>query len=76
MYRIRDTDTAHDSYRLALAFWLLAGASINHILILPNPSSLWIISMSLMGISFLYANVATSYTFLLGGGVRKNKIHF
>ena len=72
MYRIRDTDSVHDPYRLALAFWLLAGASINHILILPNPSSLWIISMSLMGISFLYANVATSYTFLLNVGVRKN----
>ncbi|MGY5880058.1 MAG: hypothetical protein RTV31_07390 [Candidatus Thorarchaeota archaeon] len=72
MYRIRDTHSVHDPYRLALAFWLLAGASINHILILPNPSSLWIISMSLMGIAFLYANVATSYTFLRNVGVSKN----
>ena len=72
MYRIRTKDSGHDAYRLALAFWLLAGASMNHILLLPNPSSLWIISISLMGMSFLYANVATSYTFLLNVGVRKN----
>lgn len=72
MYKLRDSDSVHDSFRLGLAFWILAAASINHILILPNPSALWIISMGLMGISFLIANVATSYTFLLNVGVKKN----
>ncbi|TFG31423.1 hypothetical protein EU528_06335 [Candidatus Thorarchaeota archaeon] len=72
IYQLRNSDSIHDSFRLGIAFWLLAGASLNHILILPNPSSLWIISMSLMGISFLYANVATSYTFLVNVGVREN----
>ena len=72
MYQLRDSESVHDFFRFAVAFWILACASISHILILPNPSSLWIISMSLMGISFLYANVATSYTYLLNVGVRKN----
>ncbi|TFG97638.1 hypothetical protein E4H12_08105 [Candidatus Thorarchaeota archaeon] len=72
MYQLRDSESIHDFFRLGIAFWVLACASINHILILPNPSSLWIVSMSLMGISFLYANVATSYTYLLNVGVRKN----
>ncbi|TFH05052.1 MAG: hypothetical protein E4H14_13505, partial [Candidatus Thorarchaeota archaeon] len=72
MYQLKASDSVHDSFRLCIAFWLLAGASANHILILPYPSSLWIISMSLMGISFLYANVATSYTFLVNVGVQKN----
>ena len=69
MYRLRKSDTVHDSFRLSLAFLLIAGASLNHIFILSNPSSLWIISMGLMGIVFIYANVATSYTFLLDVGV-------
>lgn len=72
MYWMRKSDTVHDSFRLSVSFFLIAGASVNHILILSNPSSLWIISMGLMGIAFLYANVATSYTFLLDVGVRKN----
>lgn len=72
MYSIRNTDSVHDYFRLGVAFVILAVASINHMLLLPSPSSMWAVSMSLMGISFLYANVATSYTFLLNVGVRKN----
>lgn len=72
MYSLRDSESTHDTLRLTLVFALLAAASINHTIILPSPSALWILSISLMALAFLYANVATSYTFLLNVGVRKN----
>ncbi len=72
MYSLRDSKSSHDTSRLALVFWLLAAASINHTILLPSPSSMWILSISLISLAFLYANVATSYTFLLNVGVRKN----
>lgn len=72
MYSLRNSGSLHDTSRLALVFLLLAAVSINHTILLPSPSSMWILSISLMALAFLYANVATSYTFLLNVGVRKN----
>ena len=71
MYSLRNSESVHDTGRLTLSFWLLAVASANHTLILPAPSSLWIISMGLLIISFFYANVAISYTYLLNVGVKR-----
>ncbi len=72
MLSLRSSGSVHDTSRLALTFWLLAAASVNHTILLPSPSSMWILSISLMALAFLYANVATSYAFLLNVGVRKN----
>jgi len=71
MFSLRKSESEHDTKRLALSFWLLAGASLNHTLILPAPSSLWVLSMGLLIIAFFYANIATSYTYLLNVGVQR-----
>ena len=69
-FRRRSTITANDPIRLTLSFILFAGASFNHILILPAPSSYWIISIGLMGVALVITNVSISYTFLLDIGVK------
>ncbi|MFW9786924.1 MAG: hypothetical protein ACFFE2_11955 [Candidatus Thorarchaeota archaeon] len=67
--RQRESLYSNDPIRLSFAFLLLAAASVNHIIILPNPSALWIVSIGLMGLALLLANVAISYTFLREMGI-------
>jgi len=74
-FRQRATLYANDPIRLAVAFLLFAAAAVNHMLILPGPTSQWIISIGLMGLAFLFANVAISYTFLLDIGIQ-NRIAY
>ena len=69
-FRLRGTKTANDPIRLSIAFILFAAAALNHMLILPNPSSLWIVSIALMCLAFILANVAISYTFLRDLGIK------
>jgi hypothetical protein len=71
-FRGRELITTNDPIRLTFSFLLFAGASFNHILILPAPSSYWIISMGLISVALVIANVSISYTFLLDIGVRDN----
>lgn len=68
---LRQTGTANtnDKTRLSIAFILFAAAALNHMLILPNPTSQWVISIALMGLGFVIANVAISYTFLKEIGI-------
>lgn len=61
-HNIQDT---HDPLRLSISFGLLAIACVVHMSILPAPNAFWIISISLMVISFIYAIVATGYAYLL-----------
>lgn len=70
--RGRHSSTANDPIRLTLSFILLAGASINHILILPSPSSQWIISIVLIALGLVIANISISYTFMLDIGIGDN----
>ncbi len=72
MYRNRAQVSSCDPYRMALSFLFFAGAIINHLLLLINPSSYWIISIILMAIGLIIANVAISYPFLLDLGVHDN----
>lgn len=69
-FRQKDSPSSHDPVRMALAFGLLAAASIVHTAILSSPSSLWIVSISLMAIAFVFAVVATGYPFLVDIGIK------
>lgn len=71
-FRGRNSSTANDPIRLALSFLLFAAASFNHILILPSPTSQWIISIGLMALALVIGNISVSYTFLLDIGVQNN----
>ena len=71
-FRGRILSTTNDSVRMAISFVLLAAASLNHILILPSPSSQWVVSICLMALGFVIANMSVSYTFLLDIGVSDN----
>jgi hypothetical protein len=68
-FRGRHSCTANDPIRLTISFILFAGASLNHVLILPSPSSQWIISVGLIALALIIANVSISYTFMLDIGV-------
>ncbi|TFG32888.1 hypothetical protein EU527_09145 [Candidatus Thorarchaeota archaeon] len=72
MFRNRRIVTSSDPYRMIISFLFFAGASINHMLILPEPSSNWIFSIALMGLGLIVANIAISYPFLRDIGVRDN----
>ena len=72
MYRNRRMVASCDPYRMTLSFLFFAAASINHILILPIPSSHWIFSILFMALGLIIANVAISYPFLLDIGVHDN----
>jgi hypothetical protein len=62
--------TGHDNLRLAVSFLLLAAASVVDILVLPSPSSIWLWSIALMGMAFIFAVIATSYPYLKEIGIQ------
>ncbi|MHA1637927.1 MAG: hypothetical protein ACTSUB_07925 [Candidatus Thorarchaeota archaeon] len=59
----------HDSFRLSIAYILLATATLVHVFILPDPSYLWMLSMGLLGVSFIFAVFGTVYPYLVNIGV-------
>ncbi|MFW9921081.1 MAG: hypothetical protein ACFFED_15880 [Candidatus Thorarchaeota archaeon] len=70
--RVEYRGGSHEPVRLSISFGLLAGASLIHLTILPSPNILWIISIALMAIAFIYAIVATGYAFLLDIDVERS----
>ncbi|MBN2228344.1 MAG: hypothetical protein JW779_02050 [Candidatus Thorarchaeota archaeon] len=72
MYQRRDSIKTNDPFRLMIGFLLFAGASVNHILILPSPTSMWIVSIALIALALIIANIAISYTYLLDISVNEN----
>jgi len=64
---------AVDSFRLGVAFAFMAAASAMHTYMLPSPIGLWILSMSCVGIGFVYAvmGIATPYLISIGVGHRR-----
>ncbi len=75
-FKSRSSDSVIDSSRLALSFGLLAAATLTHLFILPSPSSIWIISIALTAIAFIYAIIATTYPFLESIGVIENLAYY
>ena len=71
MFKRNSTNT-FDTRRLGISFALLAVAAFNHVLILPYPSSLWLITIGLMGISFMIAIVAVGYPYLIQLGLPRD----
>ncbi|MGY5877027.1 MAG: hypothetical protein RTU30_14850 [Candidatus Thorarchaeota archaeon] len=75
-YKARTTDSIIDSTRLSLSFVLLAAASLTHTLILPVPSSIWILSIGLTAIAFVFAIIATTYPYLESIGVEERLAYY
>ncbi|MDF1539239.1 MAG: hypothetical protein P1Q69_10100 [Candidatus Thorarchaeota archaeon] len=69
---VHKAKSSFDSRRMAISFFLLAGASLNHVILLPNPSALWLISIALMGTSLIIAIVATGFPFLKQIGIEEH----
>lgn len=74
--RQKRTPMSSEHRRLALAFFLLAAATVNHIVILPQPTSMWVLSVILLGLAFIYSNVGIGYTFLREIGVDDRTSYF
>jgi hypothetical protein len=65
------TELKHEPLRLTIAFLVLALASLVHMSLLQSPNALWLVSISLMAVAFIYAIVATGYAYMIDIGVER-----
>ncbi len=73
MYRNRTSIKGVLPLRLGQAFFLLGLASIIHSYILPSPSELWLVSMGLIAMAFVYAIVGIAVPHLQKLGINESR---
>lgn len=71
----RHASTIIDLVRIAIATMFMAISSVILMLILPTPSSLWLFSMGLIGMSFIYSITAITFPYLINIGVRVRRAY-
>ncbi len=58
-----------DGARLGIAAALMSGASAVHAILIQGPSSLWLLSMGLLAVAFVYTNIGVATPMLVEMGV-------